>query len=271
MSSEGRRSWRSSVRGPAALVAAAAVVFAVILSTTSAPAQTAPVSSSPQAIAAGETLFDAHCESCHGPGGVGAKAPELLNVGAAAVDFFVGTGRMPASSPTAQPVSHDPYFNKGQIADLVAYINAVDIANGTPGPGIPQVEPVCSGNQTNNCVTLSEGNQLFLMDCAQCHDASASGGELSHGYVVPSLRQATATQVMEAIRVGPRPMPNFGPGQLTNAQASSIADYVTYLSSSGNPGGLGIANFGPVPEGFVGVIFGLGALLLVARLIGNRG
>jgi ubiquinol-cytochrome c reductase cytochrome c subunit len=66
-------------------------------------------------------------------------------------------------------------------------------------------------------------------------------------------------------------MPNFGPGQLSNKEVSAIADYVSYMSNTPDPGGLGIAHFGPVPEGFVGVIFGLGVLLLAARLIGNRG
>ena len=94
---------------------------------------------------------------------------------------------------------------------------------------------------------------------------------LSHGYVVPSVRQATPTQIAEAVRVGPRPMPTFGPGQFTNQQVSAIADYVTYMSHTSNPGGLGIAYFGPVPEGFVAIIFGLGALLLLSRFIGNRG
>jgi ubiquinol-cytochrome c reductase cytochrome c subunit len=262
---------RSGLLGPAALIGAALTVFAVIVSSGTAPAQTRAVSTKPASIAAGEILFDAHCESCHGAGGVGAKGPELLNVGPAAVDFFLSTGRMPLNSPTAQPLRHDPYFNKAQIAEIVAYVNALDVQNGTPGPGIPKVYPLCQGKQTANCVTLSEGNQLFLMNCAQCHDASGSGGMLSHGYVVPSLREATKTQVAEAVRVGPRPMPNFGPGQLTNQQVSAIAQYISYLSTSGNRGGLGIANFGPVPEGFVGVIFGLGILLLVARLIGNRG
>ena len=87
----------------------------------------------------------------------------------------------------------------------------------------------------------------------------------------PACARRRETQIAEAIRVGPRPMPNFGPGQLTNQQVSAIADYVYNLSHTPDPGGLGIANFGPVPEGFVGVIFGLGVLLLVARLIGNRG
>lgn len=262
---------RRRLLGPAALIAASMTVFAVLATTGTAPAQTQVVNTKPNAIAGGEVLYDAHCESCHGAGGVGAKGPELLNVGAAAVDFFVSTGRMPLASPTAQPLRHKPYFNQAQIAELVAYITNLDIENGTPGPGIPKVNPVCTGKQTKDCVTLSEGNQLFLMNCAQCHDASASGGMLSHGYLVPSLREATARQVAEAIRVGPRPMPTFGPGQLTEQQVSAIAQYVTYLRTAGNRGGLGIANFGPVPEGFVACIFGLGALLLVARIIGNRG
>jgi ubiquinol-cytochrome c reductase cytochrome c subunit len=66
-------------------------------------------------------------------------------------------------------------------------------------------------------------------------------------------------------------MPNFGPGQLSNQEVSAIADYVSYISHTPGQGGLGIANFGPVPEGFVGIVFGLGALLVAARLIGNRG
>ncbi len=265
------RSKVASLWGPAAIVAASLFVFALLFTTPSAPAQTRPVSTKPATLSAGAVLYTNPCASCPGAGGVGAKGPELLNVGAAAVDFFVSTGRMPLANPNAQPVRHAPYFNKTQIAELDAYIAALDVAHGTPGPGIPTVTPVCKGNQTANCVTLSEGNQLFLMNCAQCHDASGSGGMLSHGYAVPSVREATPTQVAEAVRVGPRPMPSFGPGQLTNQQISSIADYVTYLSSTRDPGGLGIAHRGPVPEGFGGCIFGLGALLLVARLMNNRG
>ena len=261
---------RSALAGPAALVGAVMAVFAVLFWTLPAPAQTKPVRTDPASIQAGETLFNLHCSACHGIGGVGAKGPPLLNVGPAAVDFFLSTGRMPLSSPNQEPVSGPPFFNKDQIANIVAYVNYVDILHGTPGPGIPDVTPPC-GVQTPDCPTLSEGNTLFLLNCAQCHDASGAGGMLSHGYVVPSLRQATPTQVAEAIRVGPRPMPNFGPGQFTNQQVSAIADYVRYMSTSPDPGGLGIAHFGPVPEGFVAVIFGLGLLLLISRFIGNRG
>jgi ubiquinol-cytochrome c reductase cytochrome c subunit len=292
---EGRpKKSRSAIAGPLILVAIAVLFFSIsslangaraqtrpqaaessratpdLVSQASAAGATVPVSTNPKDIAAGEVLYDAHCESCHGPGGVGAKAPELLNVGPASVDFFLSTGRMPLASPTLEPMPGKPYFNPKQQAEIVAYINSVDIAHGTPGPGIPVVVKPCA-KETPTCPTLSEGNQLFLLNCAQCHDASGSGGMLSHGYVVPSLRQATPTQIAEAVRVGPRPMPNFGPGQFSDQQVSAIADYVHYISTKGDRGGFGIANFGPVPEGFVGIIFGLGLLLLVSRFMGNRG
>jgi len=264
------RERRQLLAGPTALVGLSVIAFSVLFLTVRAPAQTAPVSTSHVAIQVGEALYNEHCESCHGVGGVGGVAPELVQVGPAAADFFLSTGRMPLDSVQDQPTAHTPYFNKAQIADIVAYINALGVEHGTPGPGIPSVTQACT-KETATCPTLSEGQQLYLMNCAQCHDASASGGELSHGYVVPSLRSATPTQVAEAARVGPRPMPTFGPGQLSDQQLSAIADYVHYLSTTPDPGGLGIAHFGPVPEGFVGVIFGLGALLLAVRLIGNRG
>ena len=34
-----------------------------------------------------------------------------------------------------------------QIADIVAYVNALDIEHGTPGPGIPDITPACN-NET---------------------------------------------------------------------------------------------------------------------------
>lgn len=266
---------RKAMGGPLALVGVAVALFAVLA--WAGPAQagppvhwTVPVSTKPADIQAGNVLFNEHCSACHGVGAVGASAPSLLNVGPAAVDFFVATGRMPLNSPKAQPMRNKPYFSPKQTAEIVAYVNALDVAHGTPGPGIPNVVAACK-TQSAECPTLSEGNQLFLLNCAQCHDASGSGGMLSQGYVIPSLRDATATQVAEAIRVGPRPMPNFGPGQLTDQQVMAVADYVTWLSHRPDRGGLGIAHFGPVPEGFVAIIFGLGILLVISRLIGNRG
>src|SRR5947209_12773246 len=42
----------------------------------------------------GKKLFQANCATCHGIGAQGSSvAPSLIGVGAAAVDFQVGTGR----------------------------------------------------------------------------------------------------------------------------------------------------------------------------------
>ena len=262
-----------------------------------------PVSTNPADIHAGDTLFIAHCSSCHGNNGVGTqKAPSLINAGAAAADFYLSTGRMPLSQPGDQAQRNRPFFDHAQIRQLVAYINALPQIDGQPnntGPTIPTVSPVCdvsggAGNVANSqkgdygfegaggqggglgghgpgpCTTLAQGLQLFSLNCAQCHDASGSGGMLSKGNVVPSLKDATVTQAAEAMRVGPLPMPIFGPKQLSNEQVSAIANYVEYLRKPADRGGLGIAHFGPVPEGFVGIVIGLLIMLIATRLIGTR-
>ena len=50
-------------------------------------------------ITEGKKLYEVGCASCHGTGGQGSSdGPSLVGVGAAAVDFQVGTGRMPAAT-----------------------------------------------------------------------------------------------------------------------------------------------------------------------------
>ena len=51
----------------------------------------------------------------------------------------------------------------------------------------------------------------------------------SKGNVIPTLQNANIVQASEAMRVGPIPMPRFGPGQLDEVQMSAIAHYVMYL------------------------------------------
>jgi ubiquinol-cytochrome c reductase cytochrome c subunit len=271
---------RRLLAGPLALFALAAVAGSILFfSGGSAHGQGATVSTDPADIQAGEVLYQSHCQSCHGFQGLGGQvgAPPLVSAGAAAADFYLTTGRMPLNNPANQPVRHRPFFNPVQIGQLVAYINALPVITGTnmPGPGIPTVAPLCptpvapTPNPTG-CVTLSDGQRLFQVNCAQCHQAAGSGGMLSKGNVVPGLHNANIVQVAEAIRVGPRPMPDFGPQELNDQQLSAISQYVQYLHHPSNPGGLGITHFGPVAEGFVGVIFGFGLLWFGVRMIGAR-
>jgi ubiquinol-cytochrome c reductase cytochrome c subunit len=267
--------------GPAAVFGLAIVAGSIFFITGgTAHGQAAAVSTDPADIAAGQILFEQHCESCHGYQGMGGQtsAPALVSVGAAAADFYLTTGRMPLNDPGQEPLRHHPFFDSTQIRQLVAYVSALPEITGTDvtGPSIPIVAPLCpeatppTPNPTG-CVTLSEGQQAFALNCAQCHQASGSGGMLSKGNVVPGLHNANITQVAEAIRIGPKPMPVWGPNQMSDAQMSAVAQYVQYLHHPDNPGGLGITHFGPVAEGFVAVIFGFGALWFAVRMIGTRG
>ncbi len=55
------------------------------------------------AVAQGKDLFIANCATCHGVAAQGTKSgPSLVGVGAASVDFQVGTGRMPLAGPNVQ-------------------------------------------------------------------------------------------------------------------------------------------------------------------------
>jgi ubiquinol-cytochrome c reductase cytochrome c subunit len=242
------------------VVAAAALCFGILVLQPHAGAQTQPEPNpndfTPEEVTAGQQLFLAHCASCHGPGGGGtANGPSIIESGAAAANFQLRTGRMPLAVTGHLPSRHPPVFPPEQIRQLTAFVASLD-----NGPPIPVLLP---GN-------LSSGQQLYSINCAQCHGASGAGGALGYGDIVPSLHHASRLDVAEAARTGPGPMPVFGPNTLTEQQISDIATYVEYLHHPDDPGGLGLGHLGPIPEGFVAWVVGIGLLLLVARLIGTR-
>jgi ubiquinol-cytochrome c reductase cytochrome c subunit len=84
------------------------------------------------------------------------------------------------------------------------------------------------------------------------------------------LQQATPVQLAEAVRTGPGTMPPFDSNTISDRQLDSVARYVTYLTSSGDRGGLGLGRIGPITEGLVGWLVGLGLLVLVTRWLGKR-
>jgi ubiquinol-cytochrome c reductase cytochrome c subunit len=272
---------RPLLAGPAVLVATVAVFFSVLFVTEpAAHGANTVVSTDPSVIAAGQVLYQVHCQACHGyqgQGGVVNGAPELVDAGAAAADFYLTTGRMPLNAPNNEALRHHPYFNNQQISELVSYIAALPQINGTSktGPGLPNVLPLCADQNAltppagSNCVTLSEGQQLYALNCAQCHQAAGSGAMLSKGNIVPGLHNANLEQAYEAPLIGPKPMPKFS--GLSNSQLSAIAQYVQYLHKPSDPGGQGISHFGPVAEGFFAIGIGFVLLWFASRMIGNRG
>ena len=87
---------------------------------------------------------------------------------------------------------------------------------------------------------------------------------------VPDLQAATPQQIAEAVRMGPYLMPHFDSNEIDQHELDSIARYVVWTRHPDNAGGWGIYNIGPIPEGIVAWFIGLVALVIVARLIGER-
>jgi ubiquinol-cytochrome c reductase cytochrome c subunit len=205
----------------------------------------------------GRELFEEGCSSCHGfdARGVAGQGPTLRGVGALAADFYLRTGRMPLSYPGEEPSRAEPRYSNRQIEAIVAYVGSFG------GPAIPRVDP--RGG------SLSEGMHLFASSCAGCHAITAAGG-VATGASAPPLAKSTPTQIGEAVRIGPYLMPRFNRRLIDSGQVNSLARYVDYTQSPDDAGGWGIGHIGPVPEGMVAWLLAAAALLLIARLIGER-
>jgi ubiquinol-cytochrome c reductase cytochrome c subunit len=219
-------------------------------------------------IDAGRLLFAQTCSSCHGndangvgQNGLAAIGPNLQGVGAATIDFWVSSGRMPAADVKAVEAERRPTrLTPLQALELAAWVNSLD-------PAVPAVpDPHLNG------ADQSVGANLFSLNCAACHTITGAGDALAFGTNAPSLqvRSITARQVAEAIRTGPANMPRFS-GNLTDQQVADLVSYVTTrIQHPDNPGGFGLGGVGPVAEGFVALLIGVGGLVLICFWIGER-
>jgi ubiquinol-cytochrome c reductase cytochrome c subunit len=189
----------------------------------------------------GRQLYMQTCESCHGADlRGGPNGPSLIGLGAAGVDFYVSTGRMPAAVPWLE-VAHrglQPYLSPADEASIVAYVAAA-----APGPPIPVVVMTGDGER---------GHMLFRENCQHCHGVDGNGGSIGDDAWAPSLANATIVQVAEAIRVGPGEMPHFGEKQIDQNDLDDIATYLSTQRGAGQFTGLPIAAGGTVPEGMYG-------------------
>lgn len=216
----------------------------------------------------GAQLYAGNCASCHGIAGSGIKSPRpgagdisgegppLRGVGASAPDFYLRTGYMPLSSIHDQPGPDRVLFSDKEIRSLVAYVASLGA-----GPGIPHPNP--------DAGSLAEGLHQFTLHCAGCHQIVARGGFVT-GAMVPPLQSATATEIAEAVRIGPYLMPRFPASQISDAQLNSIVAYVLSTRHPDNRGGWGIGNIGPIPEGLVTWWIAAPLLLIACMAVGRR-
>ena len=212
----------------------------------------------------GRALYLTGCSSCHGVEGEGVviddqlRGPSLEDAGEAGAYYYLSTGRMPLGDPDDQPRRKEPAYDEAEIAALVAYVAAL----GEGGAELPEVEP--------DGADLAEGGVLYRAMCQACHSAFGSGGALSYGRAAPNLHDAEPLEVGAAVRSGPGQMPVFDRVSLDGEQLDDVVAYVEYLKSPENAGGIQVGRNGPVPEGFVIWIFGVGGALLIVAWIGGR-
>jgi len=245
----GRRSPLASVA--LLLIGLLATGGAYALVTSSATASTS--SASAAQAEDGEKLFLANCSSCHGIGAVGTTdAPSLVGVGAAAVDFQVGTGRMPMAASGPQAEAKPVQFTEDQIKALAAYVATLG-----DGPGIPTDATLTSGDD------IAAGAELFRINCAMCHNVAGAGGALTEGKFAPDLRNVDPAHVYEAMVTGPQNMPVFNDLNITPEDKANIIAYLEYLNDNPSPGGIDLGGLGPVSEGLFVWIFALGAIVAV--------
>jgi ubiquinol-cytochrome c reductase cytochrome c subunit len=252
----------------AGVKASLAVVFALLVTTTAA--------ATPPLVQQGKRLYGEYCVACHGANGSGITqrgnrigagparsqtqqpgvAPSLRGVGALAPDFYLRTGYMPLPHIGLQPRRSRVLFSDQQIRALIAYVASLG-----KGPPIPKPHPERGD--------LSRGQELFMDHCAGCHQVVGEGGYVTDA-VPPPLENATATQIAEAVRIGPYVMPRFSPRQISNADLDAIIAYVDYAKHPDDRGGWALGHLGPVPEGLVTWFIAAVVLIAVCVVIGKR-
>ncbi|MFZ4895268.1 c-type cytochrome [Plantibacter sp. Mn2098] len=248
-----RKSGRRSPLATAALLAIGLLVTGgayAAFSVSTASASTAPVHSQ-ASVDEGKKLFSANCATCHGLDMQGTTAgPSLLGVGAAAVDFQVGTGRMPLQNQGPQAPEKPVQFTDDQISALAQYVASV-----APGPAIPD-EHYLDGNGN-----ASNGAELFRINCAMCHNVAAAGGALTEGKYAPPLTGVSAAHIYEAMITGPQNMPVFNDMNLSPEDKRDIITALKFMEKNPSPGGNDLGSLGPVSEGLFLWIFGLGTIV----------
>ncbi|MDH6449366.1 MULTISPECIES: c-type cytochrome [unclassified Streptomyces] len=230
-----------------------------------APADKAKADETAQSLAIdeGKKLFAVGCASCHGRGGEGSSdGPSLVGVGAAAVDFQVGTGRMPAQQPGAQVPRKKVIYTQAEIDQLAAYISSLGA-----GPSIPT-----EAQYGPDGADIAKGGELFRDNCTQCHNFTGKGGALTHGKFAPSLEGVDPKHIYEAMQTGPQNMPSFPDTTLSEQNKKDIIAYLNAVNGDDtvSPGGLELGGLGPVSEGLFAWIFGLGALIAIAVWVAAR-
>jgi ubiquinol-cytochrome c reductase cytochrome c subunit len=265
---------RSRFAAPVVLLLALLATGGLYTALSPASAEDTSSSSSADQIAKGRHLFLVGCSSCHGEHGEGITTskggqygPPLVGVGAAAVDFQVGTGRMPMAAPGMQAPQKKVVYTDDEIAALAAYVASLG-----PGPAIPESEKydVSAIPEDQRQEAIVRGGEFFRTNCTACHNFAASGGALPGGKYAPSLVGVTPKHIYEALITGPQQMPVFSDQVLLPEQKRDIIAYLQSIEDNPDYGGSSMGALGPVSEGMFAWLAGIGTLVGFAIWIASH-
>jgi ubiquinol-cytochrome c reductase cytochrome c subunit len=236
-----------------------------------APKPATAVEATANDVEAGKELFLVGCASCHGINATGIETkkggnygPSLIGVGAAAVDFQVGTGRMPMAQTAPQAPLKEREYNEEETKQLAAYVASL-----APGPAIP--DDRYTDLDAATVEDIREGGELFRSNCTACHNSVGAGGAMPDGKYAPSLVGVTPTHLAEAMITGPQQMPVFSDDVITPEDKRNIIAYVKRVQAEPNWGGIGGGNHGPVVDGMFIWLIGIGGLVIASIWIGAHG
>jgi len=240
-----------------------------------APAQAEQAESDAELVAQGRELFLVGCAFCHGQNGEGISTaregyqvgPSLVGVGAAAVDFQVGTGRMPMASPSAQAPRKEPVYSEEETAALSAYVASLG-----PGPAVPDESDYSIDGMSDEEreAAVVRGGQIFLTNCTACHNFDGSGGAMPQGGHAPAIRDVEPKYIYEAMLTGPQAMDVFSNGNLSPEEKRDVIAYLGSLNENPSYGGFNMGGLGPVSEGMFVWVVGLGSLVGFAFWIASH-
>ncbi|WP_114908226.1 cytochrome c [Ornithinimicrobium murale] len=214
----------------------------------------------------GKKLFLANCASCHGTNaegktGINTAGPSLVGVGSAAVDFQVGTGRMPMAAPGVQAAEKPVVFTDKEIEQLGIFIDSLG-----PGPQVPDAQYIDLVN-----ADIANGGKIFRTNCAMCHNSSAQGGALTRGKFAPDLMNVEPKHLYEAMLTGPQSMPVFNDHTITPQEKEDVIAFIKNIEEGGNDfGGHTLGSVGPAGDALFIWTIGIGLLIAAAIWLGRK-
>ena len=247
---------RHRAAGPILLIFALFTIGTTFQVASAVNSETPVVADRSAAIEEGKQIFLKGCSSCHGLNAEGVEiAPSLIGVGAASVDFQVGTGRMPMADMSQQAMRKEPVYTPEEVYSLAMYVASL-----APGPEIPAEELL----NYERDGSVAEGGELFRTNCAMCHNFAGQGGALTQGKYAPTLMGVEPKHIYEAMITGPQSMPVFSDKTLTPEEKLSIIKWIKAAEAEPQLGGVALGRVGPVTEGLLAWTLGIGLLIGVA-------